>query len=730
MRKITFLFILVYILLGLSAAFAVTIKLSGGGQISGDIVSENDKGITVKVPSGTFFLEKSMISSIIREEGEYFDIAENLVRDKLYKEALDKYNEFLSAYPSSGRIDECLGKIFDLYNKTGDYESFIRNLKIYYHNISGRGPNYERFISLVSEAYFNEKELSVYIKRFLDENPDLKDDFFKKVFLYAKQFGATAGLEKSCEAYSNLAADFSDTGYAEDIYFNQANLYLKGSKYDNAIITYNKLLKFFPETKYKEKVYFNLVEAYIKNGDTKNGIAIFRKAKELFPQSLLSGNIEFLIISKDESLSDEEKLNNLKNLLVKTDDGRVAHEILNIAKDSYLSKNDNKGYIKFVEDNLKYANSYTNIYFKYALCDAKLGYLKILIKNKTWDEYAKVKADYEKYIKDNLDLVIKSSKDKDLVTNSRYTLWLFSDMLHKVEEKDIFEDLRKDLEEIANNTDGIDEVKKLAEEFFKNSRYEYAKKLYLLYTDSLVQHLTGEGYIGRFKELVNELSSGPEFKKSIIKELVSRYVSALQKLGSYRAAIDSLMETARDYIKDGNCISAGAIEEVLIEKTPNLISDKDIYDLALCYEKENNYDEANILYGKISQLYPESSYGIEVGLKLARYWRDKDDYKRAIDSYKTILKSGNNDTLLNTAYDEIVPIICDYSEGELTDFLTDIMTRFKGKDIFVKAEYQMAYYYYTKNRFNDAQKLFNDIILNFSDSIYSEGAKAMLKLMG
>jgi TolA-binding protein len=248
-------------LLGLSPAFAGTLKLS-------------DAVTAVKSASAT----------AAENSRELFEKAQKYFQEKKYK----KSKELLNQLVAKNRMEDFIPRArLLLANLQEDFNTSISQFKALAAEYNKRPEGEEAQISLGARYYLADQfpEAAESYKKFIEEYP--KSSVLAEArYWYASSLGAMDKNDQAIQEFKRVVQGSPDSPWAPKAFIGMGNAYFKMKKYNDAEKQYLKILDQYHYHDELNVVYLKLGQTYEMGKKPKEAHAAYRTLLDRFPKAL------------------------------------------------------------------------------------------------------------------------------------------------------------------------------------------------------------------------------------------------------------------------------------------------------------------------------------------------------------------------------------------------------------------------------------------------------------
>jgi len=570
-----------------------------------------------------------------------------------FNEAIRAFQQYISLYPASPRIDECRSYLVNVYMTTHNYKEALRSIESMSILKEDMKPVYQKVAYYRAVDFFNNAQMDSAIYFFDKSLTHPLDKSMSALAWYWKGEACYRKKEYS-QAIENYSTFMSKPGAFGMQQYNNANYsngysYFQLKEYESANLSFRK----FVESKYNAKdktTARRIADAYIRAGDCYFISQNYSSAVEYYSEA-----IREKLLDVDYSLYQRA----MANGLLKKTDAKIA--------DLLMATND---YPKSVySPTLKFELGKT--YFQIDEYDKAIPYFQ-----KVLDEYPN--CSYTNRCLSQIGLIYYNKKEDEKAL-SQFDKLIRKD--RKSEEAEAVLPIVRKIYVARNDIPGLEKYFKeisasIPESSLDSSSFSIVKNAFLEGNCDLASTASGN-YITRFPEGM-----------------------FIQDVYFYKAECD---------YKSGNQDLALKEYSYLLEK--NKYTEQSLVAASGIDFKKGNFAEASGYYSKLEELaeYPQHILDARVGQMRCSF--QLRNYDAAITaSNKVISTDKANPELLTEAHFVIARSAFELKNYDLsfTEFQTTANLA-KG-EVRVEAEYTIALLYYLKGAYKDSKTTLFEMI--------------------
>jgi TolA-binding protein len=709
------------------------------------------------------------------KERAFFYIGNAYFKMKNYEKAVQQQRMFIKNYPesrllsdaqyitalsllSAGKFDNAADEFLILVRKYTNSayteEGFFRLGQAYFYDKDYKKA-LEAFQKYSSSRYRN--EASFFIGKtyyFLDENekalPYLEALSSQTNFNYRLEALYYSGMawiklekpEKAVFYLRELSKIEFFQGAAND--YREESLYKLGlmeklsGDLDGAIKDFQALLSFYKNSEYSRKAFLELASCFVLKGDTEGALIVYKELSESGGENaalslLKSGELRFL--KKDFTTA----LTNFEETLTKYPDTEYGKDALYWKARCYLELGKYSEAIHYFEDFMKASplsekneeiqmfvgNAYTGLNEFDSALSAYQGVFKKggkfspeALSSIAW-VYAKKgesKRAIEQYKK-----LMDTFPQSPLVPLAYYSSGIIRYNLKDYPKAvDCFKKVVKSYPESSYSGDaGL----KIAWIYYKEEKFS-----------ELSDYITGwdmKNLNSAQKAEALNLMGWAKYRLSLYQEAIHNFQDSIAYSTDKTKILEGMLYVAKSYYNLQDYTNAIDFYQSFIDRAVSFGIKTEIpaalSDMAWCWSKIGDAQNAEGAYQKLLKNYPESLYTAEAFFKLAESYYNASDYKKAIENYNQILalpKPGDfgasalywmgwsylnlNDKI--AAADAFERLVKNYPKG---DYSLDSLFR-------------LGSIYYDLNNLTLAKKYYRQLVSSYPKSPEAEKAKVQL----
>lgn len=276
-------------------------------------------------------------------------------------------------------------------------------------------------------------------------------------------------------------------------------------------------------------------------------------------------------------------------------------------KTAYFKENKFSDFTEYLKQLLE-KDKECSALINYYIALARSAQLKYLEENQSWDEYFSKGNDYkQELVSCAQEAINNTGSDDELNIHSRLLLWQFHAGQNDTSSEKSLEELMTAAQEYAKGSKGAKVIKEVADALSLSGRGEKARQLYKLYASGIINsdisaedlRLIAEGF---YKE--NNLD--------LAQTLYDAYIEKLAKSGQKSQTLSSLIELAKSFsYKDQGPCEPRYAEKIFgkIEKIGGVEAfDEDLmYLRAFNLEKAKEFMAAKDIYIQLIKRFPNTA---------------------------------------------------------------------------------------------------------------------------
>ncbi|MCM8800322.1 MAG: tetratricopeptide repeat protein [Candidatus Omnitrophica bacterium] len=675
----------------------------------------------------------SLFAQEISKEEEAIFVAQKAQEDGFYEVALDLYQRFLDNYPQSKKIPEV-----NLY---------------------------------IGQCYFFEKNYVEALKRFESLLNDPKAERIKDASLYwiGEVYFSKNDFNQAANYYKNIIDNFSQSLYVRSAYYSLGWCFYQTKDYLKALECFRKLKENYPT---KDEFFLNAtfkimdclyylrdyqklkeeVQSYLKiNPKDKNlGLLTFYLAEANY----YTGNFQLsyeLYFKLIKEIDVEKRIKNLSKLglgwsCIKMEKYKEAEEIFNQIENTSLDTKDKEIFLLG----------------KATLLNKKQNFLDSL---KVYDELSK-KAE-------QLEVIIQAylGKADSLYNLARYqeAIGIYKEAIDRLSKEEIFKEFQDKLyynlawsylkaglfkeainefQKIASSSeDKMIKVSSLclaADAYQDSGSYDKAIEVYseilknypnTLYSD-YIQYQIGLSYLRKqdydsailcFKNLLinfpnSQLLDEANYALALTYFQKEDYPKTAEVLSSFKDKFkDSPLRAEALYLYGSSLYNIEKFSEaieIFKEITRDFTQNKELvqkaeYEIADCYYRLGNQEEAVSRFNLLRVKYPESSFTSEVLWWLGAYYYQKGNLSLAKRYFENLIQNFPQSNLISDAYYALGSIYEEENNFEIAISNFQKTREIAEPDLAGQATIAIADILLKKSSYPEAIKIYLEIIKEY-----------------
>jgi tetratricopeptide (TPR) repeat protein len=527
--------------------------------------------------------QSSAKASNIPEDDILLGKASLFTSQEKFKEATASYTDLITRFPDSARIPESyLGRANAFY-LANDFASAINDYKQIL-SLYEASPDQTKLIEKarfgLAWTYLKSGDLDNSIKSFqtVVDKTDNKTVKVSALTQIADAYQEAGQAEKAVDVYDKILKEMPDTPYSDHVQYRLGIALLKLGRLDPAILALQALRTNYPKSKFLEESQYYLGAAYFKKKDWSASIEVLSSfIKSALPQGEFSSEATYLMALAHFNLRQFDKAINVFNEMIKAYPDQpliLQNAQTGLAKTYYEMGDTKEGLARFKE-----------IVYRYPKTDAALESLLWM------GQHSMATRGFERAVE------CYSQALNDMPQTDKKGLIHFELAMayHALEQFD------KALEHYRQ----VDE---------KNDPSLYPKAK-LAIAEIFAKELDPAKAIDTYKSII---ATSPDFKRDAFVKIAQIY----RKQREYKNELEAYQQ-ALEVPKSQSDTSNAQIQFAI----------GDVYEIL------GELDKAAEVYFKIPYVYSKDpSWVIKAYLRIGKIYENKEDWDKAISSYKKIIE--------------------------------------------------------------------------------------------
>lgn len=189
-----------------------------------------------------------------------------------YEKALDAYQQLITNFPTSRRVNECYLGMANIYYKIEKFDQAIVNYKILIDRLNEQAvfsAIHEKAYFGLAWSYLKEGNVDASVKSFneIKTKAESKTVKISAMTQIGDAYQDVGELEKSIRIYDKILSEYPESQYTDYVQYRQGIALLKMEKIEAATLSFQTLRTNFPTSKYLTDISYYLAIAYFKKNN-------------------------------------------------------------------------------------------------------------------------------------------------------------------------------------------------------------------------------------------------------------------------------------------------------------------------------------------------------------------------------------------------------------------------------------------------------------------------------